>query len=119
MSDFRGKYVLLDFWATWCGPCLGELPYLKQVQQKFGGRPDFVIVSLSLDKAIGDLRGFLKKNDLPWTQGYLGDWSTTSVPGAYGVEGIPALFLINPEGKIIESEPQGGSIMARLERDLR
>ena len=119
LSDFHGKYVLLDFWATWCSPCIGELQYLKQVREKFKSRPDFVMVSLSLDKSLEDLRGFLKKNELPWTQGYLGDWSNTSVPGDYGVQGIPAVFLINPEGKVIESELEGSSMVARLQKYLK
>ena len=118
LADFRGKYVLLDFWATWCGPCVGEMPYLKQAHEKFKDRKDFVIISLSLDKTINEPREFLKKNELPWVQGYLGDWSETKVPGQYGVEGIPALFLISPEGKIIESGLEGSSITAQIEKDL-
>jgi hypothetical protein len=78
-----------------------------------------VIISLSLDKSIDDLRAFLKKNEMPWTQAYLGDWSTSRVPEAYGVQGIPAMFLINPEGKLIESELQGSSLMAKLQKHLK
>ena len=110
------KPVLVDFWATWCGPCIGEFPYLKQAQNKFKDRKDFVMVSLSLDKSIKEPREFLKKNDLPWTQGYLGEWSETKVPEQYGVEGIPSIFLISPEGKIVESELEGSSMIARLEK---
>jgi beta-lactamase regulating signal transducer with metallopeptidase domain/thiol-disulfide isomerase/thioredoxin/protocatechuate 3,4-dioxygenase beta subunit len=119
LSDYRGKYVLLDFWATWCGPCIGEIPYLKQAHEKFKDRSDFAMISLSLDKTVNEPREFLKKNDLPWLQGYLGEWSETKVAGQYGVEGIPALFLVSPDGKIIESELEGSSMIARLENYLK
>jgi beta-lactamase regulating signal transducer with metallopeptidase domain/thiol-disulfide isomerase/thioredoxin len=119
LSDYRGKYVLLDFWATWCGPCIGEIPYLKQVHEKFKGRDNFVMISLSLDKTLKEPGDFLKNNDLPWVQGYLGEWSTTKVPEQYGVQGIPAVFLVNPDGKIIEADLQGSSMIATLEKDLK
>jgi thiol-disulfide isomerase/thioredoxin len=111
--------VLLDFWATWCSPCVGEIPYLKQAHEKFKDRSDFVMISLSLDKTANEPRDFLKKNDLPWVQGYLGEWSEAKVAGQYGVEGIPALFLVGPDGKIIESELEGSSMIARLESHLK
>ena len=119
LADFRGKYVLLDFWATWCGPCVGETPFLKAAYKAFGANNRFAMISLSLDKTVNEPREFLKKNDLPWLQGYLGEWSETKVAGQYGVEGIPALFLVSPDGKIIESELEGSSMIARLENHLK
>jgi beta-lactamase regulating signal transducer with metallopeptidase domain/thiol-disulfide isomerase/thioredoxin len=119
LADYRGKYVLLDFWATWCGPCVGEIPYLKKVHDKFKDRGDFAMISLSLDKTIAEPREFLKKNDLPWVQGYLGNWSDTKVAGQYGVQGIPAVFLVSPEGKIIESELEGSAILSALEKRFK
>jgi hypothetical protein len=77
------------------------------------------MVSLSLDKSIKEPREFLKKNDLPWMQGYLSEWSETKVPEQYGVQGIPAIFLLSPEGKIIESELEGSSMIGRLEKHLK
>jgi thiol-disulfide isomerase/thioredoxin len=119
LADYRGKYVLLDFWATWCGPCVAEIPYLKKVHDKFKERSDFAMISLSLDKTIAEPREFLKKNDLPWVQGYLGNWSDAKVAGQYGVQGIPAVFLVSPDGKIIESELEGSAILPTLEKRLK
>lgn len=116
LSGFKGKYVLLDFWATWCGPCIAEMPYLREAQKKFGARGDFVMISLSLDDAIDKPRAFVKKNDMPWNQGYLG---RGEVPEKYGVNGIPAIFLINPEGKIIAKELRGGAVCATLGKWLK
>jgi beta-lactamase regulating signal transducer with metallopeptidase domain/peroxiredoxin len=119
LADFRGKYVLLDFWATWCAPCIEELPYLREAHKKFGNRNDFVLISLSVDKSIEEAREFVKKNNMPWLQGYLGDWSKTEIPGLYGAEGPPATFLVNPEGKIIAKELLGGSLNSQLEKWLK
>jgi beta-lactamase regulating signal transducer with metallopeptidase domain/thiol-disulfide isomerase/thioredoxin/protocatechuate 3,4-dioxygenase beta subunit len=118
LADFKGKYVLLDFWATWCGPCIGELPYLREAHKKFGGRDDFVMIGLSLDDAIEKPREFVKKNDMPWIQAHLGEWSKTDLPGKFGVQGIPAVFLIDPEGKFIATDLQGGSLLTKLGKCL-
>jgi thiol-disulfide isomerase/thioredoxin len=116
LSDFRGKYVLVDFWATWCGPCIAELPYLRQVHDKFKDRKDFVMLSVSIDKTIKEPRDFLKKNDVPWMQGYIGD--DPGVPSRYGVEGIPSIFLISPDGKIVETELRGGAMVESVGKRL-
>ena len=77
------------------------------------------MISLSLDKTVNEPREFLKKNDLPWVQGYLGEWADAKTAGQYGVEGIPAIFLVSPEGKIIESQLEGSAILAALEKRLK
>ena len=101
LADFKGKYVLLDFWATGCGPCLGQIPYLKAVYEAFGKDERFVIISLSLDEDAETAKKFVQENEVKWVQGFLGDWEKTPVPTQYGVVGIPAIFLIGPDGKII------------------
>ncbi len=119
LADFRGKYVVLDFWATWCGPCLAALPDLKKAQEKFGARPDFALVGLSLDNNIAEARDFLAKNDLPWTQGFLGSVLDGKTPTDYGVSGIPALFIINPDGKFVETIQDSASLTSTLEKYLK
>jgi predicted polyphosphate/ATP-dependent NAD kinase len=63
-------------------------------------------------------REFLKKNDLPWVQGWLGDWSTSHLASSFGIDGIPASFLIGPDGKVIESDLKASAIVARLQKHL-
>ena len=99
LADFRGKYVLLDFWATWCGPCRGETPNLKSVYDAHGRNPKFAVVSLSLDKTPEAPAAYAKTNGMNWTQGFLGDWSQATLPARYGVEGIPAIFLLDPPAR--------------------
>lgn len=110
LSDYRGKYVLLDFWATWCGPCRGETPNLKSVYEKYGKREDFVMIGLSLDKEVEKPLAYAKENGCEWVDGFLGDWGKDTVTKKYGVHGIPSIFLIGPDGKIIADSLRGEEI---------
>lgn len=119
LSDMRGKVVLLDFWAVWCGPCRGETPHLKAVYDKFGKDDRFVMVGLSLDPNLDAPRQYAKDNNLQWVQGFLGEWSKTKVPESFGVRGIPAIFLIGPDGKILAQGLRGQAIAVAVEQALR
>lgn len=116
LSDFQGKYVLLDFWATWCGPCVEETPNLKETYEAFGG-DRFEIIALSIDVNRDAPRQYARENNLEWVQGYLG-WET-KVAGRFGVHGIPAYFLIDPEGKIVAHGMRGEAIKAEVAKALR
>jgi thiol-disulfide isomerase/thioredoxin len=110
LADLRGKYVVLDFWATWCGPCRAETPHLKAVYESYGKNPKFAMLGLSLDKAVEAPRDYAKTEGIGWQQGFLGDWSKATLPARYGVEGIPAIFLIDPAGKIAATDLRGEGI---------
>jgi len=118
LADFRGKYVLLDFWATWCGPCVGETPFLKATYKAFGANDRFVMISLSLDDKPSAPKQFAAQNDIKWIQGFLGRGSDSTVTPAYGVEGIPSIFLIGPDGKIIARELRGEAIKEAVGKAL-
>jgi peroxiredoxin len=119
LADYRGRFVLLDFWATWCGPCVAELPQLKETYESFRSDDRFVMLGLSLDASTNAPMEFAQTNEVKWTQGFLGDWSKTSIPNDYGVEGIPSLFLIGPDGNIFAKDLRGSSVKSAVARALK
>ena len=118
LSDLAGKHVLLDFWATWCGPCVGEIPNMKAVYDGYKDNPNFIMVGLSLDAEEETVKKFVEKEGLAWTQGFLGDWSKATLPDEYGVRGIPEIFLIGPDGKIAATGLRGENIAPAVAKAL-
>jgi len=105
LAGLRGRYVLLDFWASWCAPCLAEMPNLQVIKDQFAKDPRFVIVGISLDDRRGDALSSVKALRLSWPQGLAGPESP--VVSAYGATAIPATFLISPDGKILARDLRG------------
>lgn len=118
LADFRGKFVLLDFWATWCGPCVGETPFLKATYEAYGHDDRFVMISLSLDDDPSLPKNFARRNEIHWIQGFAGPGWDSPVIKLYGVGGIPLIMLIGPDGKILEMDLRGDDIKAAVGRAL-
>lgn len=107
LGDFAGKYVLLNLWATWSVPSIREMSHIQAVYDEFGKDGRLAIVSLSLDETIDAPRKFQENRKLPWTVGWAGGGIEGGPAAAYGVRAIPALFLIGPDGKIIDRGMRG------------
>lgn len=113
LSDLKGKYVLLDFWAAWCGPCRQENPNVVKVFQKYKDK-GFTVFGVSLDNAKDKWLQAIEKDQLTWEHiSDLKGWQ--SAPAAvYGVRSIPANYLLDPEGRIIAKNLRGAALEAKM-----
>jgi thiol-disulfide isomerase/thioredoxin len=117
LGAYRGKYVLLDFWATWCAPCVAELPRMQAAYQGYHDA-GFEIISVSLDESKAAVVDFVKTRKLLWPQIHNGSAATDLVE-AFGVRAIPATYLIDPEGTIIRIDLRGKALDETLARLLK
>lgn len=108
LSDFKGRYVLVDFWATWCAPCLADLPELRAAYDAYHAK-GLEIVSVSLDETPEAVTDFVKARKIPWRQVHNAT-SGQDVVAAFGVNNIPSSFLIDPDGNILRLELRGKAL---------
>lgn len=116
-EDYAGKTVLIDFWATWCGPCRGEIPNVKKLYA-FYHEKGFEIIGISSDRDVETLKKFIEKEEMPWKQmmrnkALVADGQTMGE--YYGVTGIPTMILIGKDGKVITVNARGKALEKALE----
>ncbi|RZJ73367.1 TlpA disulfide reductase family protein [Flavobacterium sp.] len=119
LSAMKGKYVYIDTWATWCGPCRAEIPSLKKVEEKYHGKNiEFVSVSIDAQKDHDKWKNFVSEKQLGGTQvmadkDWNSDWAV-----AFGIQSIPRFILIGPDGKVVDADaprPSDPTLVAKLD----
>lgn len=116
LDDLQGKVVLIDFWATWCGPCRQALPHMKVIAKKFQGEP-FLVLSVSLDSDEQRWKDFLARNDMDWPQ-YRDGGFEGSLAKLFGVQAIPHTFTIDADGVLQDEQIGDASIEGKLKKLL-
>jgi thiol-disulfide isomerase/thioredoxin len=118
LANYTGSYIFIDFWASWCGPCRKEHPALKDLYSRFKNK-NFNIISISLDDVKTNWQSALSNDQLPWinTSELKGFQAKTAL--LYGVQAIPANFLINPTGIIIAKNVTPDELLAILKKELQ
>jgi peroxiredoxin len=116
-SDYKGKVVLLDFWATWCAPCRAEMPHVKEVYAEYNSK-GFDIIGISMDNNREQLDSYLQEQDMKWRQIYDGKGWKAEIGQLYAVSTIPATFLLDKQGRIRYKNLRGDELEKAVEKLL-
>lgn len=117
LAKMTDKVVLVDFWATWCGPCVAEMPNVVAAYAKYKEK-GFEVIGISLDEDKGALEKFIADNKMPWPQYFDGKRWENELAQHFGISGIPATFLVGKGGKIVASNLRGPALDEEIEKAL-
>ena len=114
-SDLRGRITLIDFWATWCAPCVRELPFLKRAHELYAG--EFEILGISLDTfSPRNLRDWTRREDVTWPQIHARGGYRDSIALAFGVDRLPTNLLLDQDGKVRATNVRGRDLFIEIEK---
>ena len=117
LEKFRGKVVLIDFWATWCGPCIAEIPQVKKIYKKYH-RQGFEIIGISLDSSVSKCQSYVKKNEMDWHHICDGRGWRSKIAQKYDVSGIPLQVVVGKDGKVVSVNARGERLEAAVKKAL-
>jgi thiol-disulfide isomerase/thioredoxin len=118
VAGMKGKVTLIDFWATWCGPCIAELPNVTKAYEKYHSQ-GFEIIGISLDQDREKLTSFIKAKNMTWPQYFDGKGWQNKLAAQYGINSIPATYLLDKEGKILATGLRGEALEEAVGKALK
>ena len=123
LEELKGKYVYIDVWATWCGPCRQEIPFLQKIEEKYHGKKiEFVSISVDVAKDHDKWKKFVGDKSLGGTQLFAdADWKSAFIQ-SYGINSIPRFILIDPQGNVVDADakrPSDPELQAQLDTLLK
>ena len=123
LEDFKGKYVYIDVWATWCGPCRAEIPFLKKIEEKYHGKNiEFISISIDVNKDYEKWKNFVTDKQLGGVQLFADkDWSSDFIT-SFGINSIPRFLLIDPQGNVVDADavrPSSPELVSTLDKLLK
>jgi len=116
LENYKGKYVLLDFWASWCKPCHQELSYFQKIAEKYRENDKFALVGISLDRGEKPFQDYITSNKIGWPN--ILNQGRNDIAALYGIRTIPFTVLINPEGMVVETKLRGDGMLKAVEKHL-
>jgi thiol-disulfide isomerase/thioredoxin len=117
LANMRGKVVLVDFWASWCGPCIAEMPNVVSAYSKLHDK-GFEIIGISLDQDKAAMEGAMKKHQMTWTQYFDGAGWDNKISKRFGIQSIPAVWLIDKKGMLRETGLRGEALAMGVQKLL-
>jgi thiol-disulfide isomerase/thioredoxin len=118
LERFKGKVLLVDFWATWCPPCRAEVPNLVKAYEEYN-KKGFEIIGISFDESREKFDEYIKENKMPWPQYFDGKGWQNEVGPTYGIQSIPTMYLLDKDGKVITTDLRGGKLEEALAENLK
>jgi thiol-disulfide isomerase/thioredoxin len=115
LDDLDGRFVILEFWGTWCGPCIPEIPHLQSLWEKHG-EDNLLILGIALDDNEDIVTGFIKERDMTWPQILQTDRYRGELVELFNVVGIPRMYLLNPSGEIVARDLRGEEMVSEVNR---
>jgi thiol-disulfide isomerase/thioredoxin len=123
MEKLRGKVVVIDFWATWCGPCIAEMPKMKSLYAEYKDKGvEFIGVSLDqpVEKGgLDKLKDYVATNGIEWPQYYQGNYFESEFSKSWEITSIPAVFLVDADGNLASVEARGRLSRSKIGRPIR
>jgi len=118
LDQYKGKLVLLDFWATWCPPCIEEIPTVKQLYKKYH-KQGFEIIGFALDQDGETVTDFVEEHKMPWRQVLDGARYEGKFSDNYGVRFIPTMILLGPDGKVLDTQARGARLKTLVPEHIK